>query len=235
MGNETKASNLSEACGTILAKICYQVADEIGKSFAERASAWRAKNASLILEEAEAKYKAISRSGKEHASPRLIHMVLDKGSWVDDSEMHEMWAGLLATSCTDDGRDESNLLFMNILGQLTSLQVKVLNYACQKVLVSTAKGGWIMASGLVVALDELVEITGVDDFHRIDRELDHMRDIGLGQIGFHPGSKDASIYLSSVALQMYAKCQGFNGAVEEFYNIDIADGIASDDSSVSSS
>ena len=84
MGKEISAKSLSEACGTILAKICYSVADEIGADFSERTSNFRRRNATTILEITADKYEEFSKTGKEHAPPRLIHNVLQEGSWTDD-------------------------------------------------------------------------------------------------------------------------------------------------------
>lgn len=221
MGKEIKAHSLSEACGTILAKLCYVAADEIGAYFTERTSNWRRQNATKILEITAEKYDAVFQTGKEHAPPRLIHEILDEGSWADDLNIQKMWAGLLVSSCSDDGHDEGNLIFIGILKQLTNLQVKVINYACQNAEIQVTKAGWIMASILEVDLDALVTITGVDDFHRLDRELDHLRGLELITLGFHPEVQNAEITPTTLALQMYVKCQGFVGSPLEFYKVEI--------------
>lgn len=223
VGKEIKAHSLSEACGTILAKLCYRVADEIGANFGERTSNWRLRNATTILEVTEEKYDAVSKTGKEHAPPRLIHKILEEGSWTDDTNLQKMWAGLLVSSCSHDGRDEGNLVFINILSQLTTLQVKVLDYACKKAKIRVTTAGWITTSNFEVDLNTLVAITGVDDFHRLDRELDQMRGLQLITTGFHPEEQNADISPTTLALQMYAKCQGFMGSPLQFYGVEIKD------------
>lgn len=45
------------------------------------------------------------------ALPRLVVLTLEQVYWVDADEVREMWAGLLASSCTIDGKDESNLIY----------------------------------------------------------------------------------------------------------------------------
>ena len=231
MGKEIEAKSFSEACGTILAKICYRVSDEIGADFSERTSNWRLRNATTILEVTAEKYDKFSKTGKDHAPPRLINKVLQEGSWTDDTHLQKMWAGLLVSSCSQDGRDDGNLVFINILGQLTTLQVKILAYACKNATVDATTAGWIHASEVVnVDLQTLVAITGVSDSHRLDRELDHMR--GLGLItptgGFFPEEQKADIRPSPLALQMYARCQGFMGSPLQFYRIEIEGQISND-------
>ena len=229
VGKEIKAKSVSEACATILAKLCYRVADEIGADFFERTGNWRRRNATMILEATAEKYDEFSKTGKEHAPPRLIHKVLQEGSWTDDTHLQKMWAGLLVSSCSQDGRDEGNLVFINILSQLTTLQVKVLAYACENADIEVTRAGWLMASGAVnVDLKTLVAITGVEDFHRLDRELDHMRGLELIIVGFPEDQQIANIMPTTLALQMYARCQGFMGSPLQFYGVKIEDQLSSD-------
>lgn len=220
MGKVIKARSLNEACGTILAKLCYRVADEIGADFSERTSDWRLRNATKILEITEEIYDKCSKTGNEHAPPRLVHKVLGEGSWTDDTRLQKMWAGLLVSSCSQDGRDEGNLIFINILSQLTALQTKILAYACENACIEVTSAGWIMASrSLQVDLKTLVTITGLDDFHRLDRELDHMRSLELIVGGFHVEQQEANIAPTPLTLQMYARCQGFMGSPLDFYGV----------------
>ena len=65
-----------------------------------------------------------------------------------------MWGGLLASSCTTDGDDESNLIFINILSQITSLQAKIINYACEKVKKHVFKSGFVVPSRLLTFINE---------------------------------------------------------------------------------
>lgn len=90
-----------------------------------------------------------------------------------------MWAGLLAGSATSDGRDESNLMFTDLLSKLTSAQVKILNYACEKAEKFCSKSGLVAAEALSVPLEEITTIAGISELHRLDRELDHLRSLGL--------------------------------------------------------
>lgn len=201
----------------MLAKICYPIADELGAHFGEKISNWRQRNATRILELTAEKYEAISQTGSVHAPPRLVHKIVDEGSWTDDSSLQEMWAGLLISSCSPEGRDEGNLIFINILSQLTSLQAKVLAYSCQNAKVNVTPGGWLSSEHVEVDVRKLTELTGVDDFHRLDRELDHLRALELITTGFNPYSQNADITPTTLALQMYARCQGFVGSPLEFY------------------
>ncbi len=222
MGSESEPKNLSEAAGKILNKLCYRAADELGTHLAHWTRDWRRGNAASILGRANEKYEKYSETGKEQAPPRLVCKVLDEGTWTDDPLLQEMWAGLLTSSCSPDNQDDSNLIFMNTLSQLTTLQAKILSHIFKNAHVAMSEGGWITAENLFAHLDDLIEITGVKDFHRIDRELDHMRGLELLIIqgGFRPETKVADIIPTSFALQMFARCEGFMGSPLKFYNLE---------------
>lgn len=229
MPEDIKASSITEAIGTILAKLCYKVADDIGTEFADHTNKWRAENAGRLLEKTNAKYDQHSITGNETALPRLVHRIIGEGSWIEDDQVQDMWAGLLASACTEDGDDESNLIFINILSQITSMQVNIINYACKNSEKHLTKAGWILSKQVSIELEELRMITGIDDFHRFDRELDHLRELGLirgefgGAGGFRIDSTNAIITPTPLALQMYARCQGYKGSPVDYFGISAAE------------
>jgi len=181
MTKEISAKSVNEAIGTIVAKLCYQVADEVGESLGEKTSRWRQENALSILEGADEKVSSIEN---KQVHPRIMHRVIEDGSWCDDETVREMWSGLLASSCTETGKDDSNLLFINTLNQLSTIEVKILKYVCDNSKKYRTTAGWIGAYRLELDVDFIVGITGVEDVHRLDRELDHLRALELIDGGF---------------------------------------------------
>jgi len=181
MEKEISSKGIGEAIGTLIAKLCYKAADELGADLAERTGDWRRQNALKILSKANQKYEQISSSGNESAPPRLVHHIIEEGSWNDQEHVQNMWAGLLASACTDSGQDESNLIFINILKQLTCLEVTVLNHVCEKCRKGISSAGWLYAHHFEMELNDLIKLTKVDDIHRLDRELDHRQGVGADQ------------------------------------------------------
>lgn len=214
-----------DAAGAFLSRICLPAAEEFGLMLSDRVKHWREINKVRLLQKAEEKLIKYNPEKDQHAHPRLVAEILNKGSWEANEEVQDMWAGLLASSCTKDDTDESNLLFINILSQLTSLQAKILNYVCENGRKTLSKAGWLQsADELVVHLDILQTITNCTDFHRLDRELDHLRNLGLiGQSGlgggFGPDSTDADITPTGLALQMYVRCKGFIDDPSTFFEL----------------
>jgi hypothetical protein len=211
---------LIDGLGSILAPLCLPAAQELGLHWRDRVAYWRAKQA---LDIAKKMQEMLGNSGSMHAHPRLVMRIIEDGSWSDDDAIQRMWAGLLASSCSEDGRDESNLIFVNLLGQLTLSEVRLVNFSCKESQVALTPAGWLEATRDICTASALAQVTGIADFHRLDREVDHLRSLGLLTItaGFMGMAQEkmADITPSSIGLQLYARSQGHRGSPEEFYGV----------------
>ena len=203
---------------SFLSRICLPAAEEFGLLLRDKVSNWRLNNQIRMLQKSEVKYNKFSQESA-HGHPRLVSGILDYSSWTDSENLHDMWAGLLASSCTEDGKDESNLIFINILSQLTSLQAKIVKHCCETAKKAVSKGGWIHAENYYLELAKLEEIVQISDLHRLDREMDHLRSLGVVDAGFMPDSKLAILTPTSLGLQMYVRCQGYAGSPLGFFGI----------------
>lgn len=219
----TGIKGLLDGAAAFLGRICLPGAEELGLLIRDRVSYWRAIQAAKITEKAERKLKSQPENEHMHAHPRLVGMAIEHGSWVDADEVQEMWAGLLASSCTKDGKDESNLMFMNLLAQLTTSQARMLSYGCEKSEKRLDSSGLIInPPGVYVTMAELVSIAGIDDVNRLDRELDHLRTLGLLEIGMYLEPRPpwtADLAPTSLGLQMYVRCQGYIGPPANYFGL----------------
>lgn len=210
-----------DGASAFLSRICLPAAEELGLLFKDKVKAWRASNAIKIAIKAERLHAATPSTPETHAHPRLVSQIIEYGSWSESEEVQTMWAGLLASSCTIDGQDDSNLMFINLLSQLTVSQIRVIDYACKTARVRKVRDGLIYPNVLMCTPDELKALSLIDDLHRLDRELDHLLSVGLlvlNQGGFNVGHPSAvGITPSPLALQMYARCNGFTGDPTHYY------------------
>lgn len=202
-----------------LGRICLPAAEEFGLLLQDKVSAWRTANLIKLVQKAQAKLESRLDDGV-CANPRLVAKVVDDGSWASDEAIQEMWAGLLASSCTPGGQDDSNLLFMNLLNQLTVSEARLVNYACSGAEKYVTAAGWVVPGELRAPVEELRTAMGVDDYHRIDRELDHLRALQLlgEDSGFGEKSTVADISPTALALQLFARCHGHGGSPIDFFN-----------------
>ncbi|WP_310447888.1 hypothetical protein [Thiobacillus sp.] len=207
-----------DGASSFLAKICLPAAEEFGLLLQDKVRAWRANNAVHVVEAAQAKFG--NPPVQMHAHPRLVASIIDHGSWTDDPDFQTIWGGLLASSCSLDGKDDSNLIFVNLLSNLTGIQIRVLAYACEQCNKKVSPFGLIgRASDLQIDEATLYEITGSTDLHRIDRELDNLRGLELIHNGIDMRSKSIEISPTSLALNLYVRCQGFVGSPVTYFGI----------------
>lgn len=216
---QTVVKGTMEGAGAFLGRICLPAAEEFGLLLKDKVSKWRAENAVSIVAKAEKKLNDREHTTNLHAHPRLITTAFENGSWVEDDFIQEMWAGLLSSSCDETGKDESNLLFMQILSQLNSTETAILNYICKSAEKVVSEAGWIFSKKVALDLVTLQKISGIDDVHRLDRELDHLRSLDLIDGGFSPKSTNANVQPTPLALHMYVRCQGYIGSPVEYFGI----------------
>lgn len=232
---ETVVKDTSE----FLKLICRPAAEEFGFLLQDTVRYWRIKNLSNIVIKTKRILNKQNNDINLRAYPRIVYNILENGSWIEDDRIQEMWAGLLASSCTKDGKDESNLIFINLLSQLTSSEVKILNYGCVNAEKKMTIHSLIYASKLLISFKNLQKISGVVGIHRLDRELDHLRSLGLVLRGFPEIPEDApNIYLrpsdlasktledievdvtpSALALNMYVRCSGSLQTPIEYFGL----------------
>jgi hypothetical protein len=210
-----------DAASAFLSRICLPASEEFGLLLRDKVKAWRASNALKIAVKAEHLHAAIQSTAETHAHPRLVGQIIEHGSWSDSEEVQTMWAGLLASSCTIDGQDESNLMFIDLLSRLTVSQVRIIDHGCKTARVRKVENGLLYPDDLTCTLDELKAVSLTNDLHRLDRELDHLLSIGLlsrNRAGFHI-YQPHTVYLtpSPLALQMYTRCNGVVGDPTHYY------------------
>jgi hypothetical protein len=166
------------------------------------------------------------RPGEVTVHPRLGIAIFDHSSWAEDEVLREMWAGLLVSSATPGGTDESNLMFTDLLSRLTSGQARLIDKVASNGEVGRTVAGLIVPMGAAfIPLKGLQAITGVADVQRLDREMDHLRALALlsDESGFQLDDRAperqpqvAVVTPTSFALQMYARCHGSLDPVEYF-------------------
>jgi hypothetical protein len=215
---------LLDGAGAFLGRICLPAAEEFGLMARDHVRHFRVVNAARLALKAKEKLDAMLPSGETaKAHPRVAGAILEEGSWVDDEEMQEMWAGLLASSCTEDGRDDENLFYVNILRQMTGSQARLMNHACEHAEKHANGPHLITASTLVIPFDEAKRITGTRDIGRLSREYSALQALNLFEGGHEFGvvsdMPGVSIEMvpSRVALAMYVRCQGSRQPIAEYF------------------
>lgn len=193
--------------------VCKPALGEIGLLLQDKVTYWRLNNIVNMLEKAKGKLDFQNGKLELKSHPRIGLSIIENSSLIDNDEIQDMWAGLFASSCTEGDSDDENLIFIELLKKLTVPQARILRYGVENSKKLIYSNGLILATKLEIPFDELLKITGVSNYHRIDRELDYLRAIGLicsYHGGFDPHLKNlvADITPTYLSLSLYVKSQG---------------------------
>ena len=202
--------------------------EELGFLVKDQVRLWRLKNILRTLEKAQSKFEFDGKEINLTANARVGISIMEGCSEVDNEELQNLWAGLFASSCTPDGRDDSNMNFVDLLRRMSSVEAKILDYACRNCNKYIYPNQLITAEDISVPFDTLVEITGTDDRYRLDSELDHMRSIQLllqgdsfdgggGGFSVSDNSLEANITPSPLALNLYFKTHSLGILPKDFW------------------
>ncbi len=202
--------------------------EELGYMMKDEVRLWRLNNILRVLEKAKGKMYFDGRVLNLTANARVGLSIIEGCSEVDNEELQDLWAGLFVSSCTPDGRDDSNMNFVDLLRRMSSVEARIIDYACKNSTKFLYPNKLIMSDGLTISFDTLVEITGTKDLYRLDSELDHMRSIELivsgdsfegGGGGFTASDTtlEANITPSSLALNLYYRTHSIGKSPIEFW------------------
>lgn len=207
-----------------LKSVCMPALDEVGLMLKDQVRHWRLNNIFKILEKAKGKIEFKNETLQVKAHPRVALSIIENGSVIDNDEVQDLWAGLFISSCSLDGQDDENLIFVDLLKQLTTAEAKIIKYACENSRKIVYENGLILSDDIEAHCDKLIELTDIKDIHRLDRELDHLRSLELFQSslfgggGFSAGYElVANIRPSALSLHLYMRAQGFTGNPIDFW------------------
>lgn len=206
-----------DAASAFLGRICLPAAEEFGLLLRDKVSSWRANNAVKITDKAQIILDKKENGLVVSAHPRIIYTAIENGSWAEDDFMQNFWAGILASACTPDGKDESNIIFMNFLSQITTNQARIIDHICKNAKTYKGRSGLIACDRFEMEADELVQVSGIKDIHQLDRELDHLRGLELIFEGFAHNNLKANVTPQSLCLHFYVRTQGYVGSPIDFF------------------
>lgn len=201
--------------------------EELGYLIKDEVRLWRLNNIVRTLEKAQGKMEFDGKDLNLTANARVGLNIMEGCSEVDNEELQDLWAGLFASSCTPDGKDDSNMNFVDLLRRMSSVEAKIIDYSCKNCKKYIYPNKLIMPDTISVSFDTLVKITGTDDVYRLDSELDHMRSIELlvqGHAFINSGGGftasndlDANITPSALALNLYYRTHSKGISPKEFW------------------
>lgn len=144
--------------------------------------------------------------------PAVAIRVLEDGSWTEADWIRHWWAGLLATSCVADNATNSELKFVSLLSQITTMQARILAGACSLGAKAVGQHGRPPARPITCSAKDLVKIADTHDRVRIERDIVHLVELGLIEKSvkwrFFSLLDQAVITPTELAVDLYARCHG---------------------------
>lgn len=188
----------------------------------EGLSNFRLESAVEIALHAEELLALEGRERKSFVRPEMVLRILEDGSWAETEWIQHFWAGLLATSCTRHEAAGSDLTYVNLLSQLTTIQARIFAAGCSRASKYVVQGDRISATPISCSAEELIQIADTHDLVHIERDVQHLMWLGLVKKSvkwrFFSVIDKADITPTPLALELYARCRAFGGDPADFYS-----------------
>jgi hypothetical protein len=173
---------------------------------------FRTRNMISIVLGAEKILAAEPNSEKMRADPQIVESILKEGSWGNDSLTSRLWAGLMASSCSVEGSDQSNKSLTELLAQMTPSQARILVGGCTR----ANKHSWVQRGGapatVIITPEEMVRITGMCDLYRSATDVAYLHVHGLVEKNFdfstYSPKETFDITPTQLGLRLFKACRG---------------------------
>jgi hypothetical protein len=148
---------------------------------------------------------------KMHADSRLIAHILREGSWAHSAQQKQLWIGLFASSCALQGWDDSNMVFADMLINVTPAQATIFIEGCNRALASMRDTDTAPRSRIVLSPQEITELINMYDLARIATDVAYLYNLGvldrLFDFTSYVETENFDITPNSVGLDLFRRCR----------------------------
>lgn len=149
---------------------------------------------------------------KMHAHPHIVAGVLRDGSWEHDELTQRLWAGMLVSSCSEEGKDESNKEFVELLVQVSPAQAHILVEGCRRASEQTPGNHKASKWQIILTPEEMIQTTGMYDLYRNATDVNYLHHYGLVENTFdfttYTPKKSFDITPTSLGMKLFEVCRG---------------------------
>lgn len=193
-------------------RLCPSITPEDIQSLGKELDEARTRSAIEIALKAEMLLAQEPDADDMHAHPQIVASILRNGSWSSDSAMQQLWAGLLVSSCSAEGTDESNRDFIELLVQVTESQARILVAGCKRARESMSGVEGERSNEIIITPEEMIQISGMYDAYRIATEVSYLFNFGLLEKVFdfttYTPKEKFDITPSKLGLELFKVCRG---------------------------
>ncbi len=195
--------------------VCKPAAEEFGFFLSDKVRVWRLSNIIKILEKSNGKLEFIGEKIQlQKIHPKLINRIFEDGSLESDEEIQNYWAGLIASSANEFPTDD-NIIYFEILKQLTKTELLLIQYFGKKSQLETNEYGIIETKeGIIMNASDFFSIVNSNDKNKLNTEINHLKGLDLIEQGFglasgffeKEGVLKIGLKMSPLAINLYNKC-----------------------------
>lgn len=208
--------------------ICIPAESELKLMASNNIREWKLSNATAVFSKAKEYVENDKNSFEGTADPKVALSIIENASNEKEPELQAMWAGLFVSSIRDNPNDE-NLIYTNILRQLTLHEARIIKYMCENCSVTFPIGSLPMINGKSLYGNEFAQFTGVGNISYTESLLAHINSLNLNTIKwggtgeifrYMENKSDYVIHLipTVLCLNLYLKCIGHKGTINDYYN-----------------
>jgi len=195
-----------------LNRLCQAAADESIMLLGGELDESRTECALDIALRAEKLLASNPDAGRMRALPQLVASILKNGSWANDDVTKQLWAGLLASSCTVEGTDESSSAFVDLLIHITPSQSRIFVTACNKAMEFISGHEGLPLARIILTTEEMFRLTDVNDVSRIAIDIAYLFHAGLIEKNFdftsYLPTESFDLTPARLGLDLYEHCKG---------------------------
>ncbi|MET3879887.1 hypothetical protein [Chitinophaga sp. OAE865] len=188
---------------------------------------WRATNVKKIIGKALdiCDNNGITTNLSVH--PKVALSIMSNASNEGEPEIQDLWAGLFVSSMSNNPIEE-NLIYSNLLKEITLHEARIIKFMCENCKVSFPNGNLPMTTGKSLYMKEFFQFTGECDITYLESLITHINGLRLNIIKwghtneifrYSKSEDDYVIHLipSVFCLNLYLKCNGFKGTISDYY------------------
>ncbi len=149
---------------------------------------------------------------RSDVSPTLVLQILEDGPKPDEQQTRQMWTELLATSCMVGTNDVESMKYAVLLSEMDELEMRVFIAACTRAMRAGWKPGFQFCRNLHCPMDEIRQISRIQDAVSIERIMNHLYGLGLLERTDRPlvfaRIEEVNLTPTVLGLTLYARCNG---------------------------
>ncbi|MFZ0302666.1 MAG: PilZ domain-containing protein [Terracidiphilus sp.] len=144
------------------------------------------------------------------ADPKLVAHILREGSWAHSVQQKQLWIGLFANSCKPEGWDDSNMIFADMLVNITPAQATIFIEGCNRALESMRETDTTPPHRVVLSPHDMSELTKMYDLTRVATDVAYLYNLGvidrLFDFTSYVETENFDITPSSVGIDLFLRC-----------------------------